>query len=252
MSIYDVPSPTRDRACGPVDPRIQPFLPDQLENLEFWMRSDSGVTADGWTDRLGAYDLNQKLGAPTLVSNAINGRPAVRFDGIDDAFYSLSSPSGFHDCTFFLAFNPRIFGANAGIFSFFPTSGDDFNSVDGLGFHQVIGPSRLFLIRLYPNNSSDLELASASATADTWCLATFQLQAGIARLWLNGVLTTDAYAQISPSNPGGFVVGARRASGFSNFGANDYGEILFYSSALGSSSIEKVWNYQKNFWGISF
>jgi hypothetical protein len=61
--------------------------------LQLWLKADAGVTADAngavsaWTDSSGkgnnAAQADPTL-APTLVTNAINSKPVLRFDGVDD------------------------------------------------------------------------------------------------------------------------------------------------------------------------
>ena len=68
-------------------------LPVPMSGLALWLKADEGVDADGasnvlkWTDYSGrgnhAVQGNSAL-RPRLISNAVNGRPALRFDGIDD------------------------------------------------------------------------------------------------------------------------------------------------------------------------
>jgi chitodextrinase len=63
------------------------------EGLRLWLKADSGVVVDGaggvtdWADKSGAYKNAygpDPSGRPLLVANAINGKPALRFDGVDD------------------------------------------------------------------------------------------------------------------------------------------------------------------------
>jgi fibronectin type 3 domain-containing protein len=57
----------------------------------------AGSTVTSWADTSGGgNDAVAGPGAPTLIADAINGRPAVRFDGVDD---SLSLPAGFSNFT---------------------------------------------------------------------------------------------------------------------------------------------------------
>jgi hypothetical protein len=64
-----------------------------FDGLRLWLRADHGITADStdrvtqWEDRSGdghhAIQQDETM-APLLVENAVNGRPALRFDGVDD------------------------------------------------------------------------------------------------------------------------------------------------------------------------
>src|SRR5437899_9425011 len=69
------------------------------ENLKLWLRADAGVvvTETGvsyWADQSGSGTEAVQFepgSRPTLFSGAINGKPSVSFDGIDD-FMSFTLP----------------------------------------------------------------------------------------------------------------------------------------------------------------
>ena len=62
-----------------------PIPPDQIANLSLWVSADAGVTESGgivtgWADQSGnANNLGNVSGNPTLVTNLINGLPAIDF-----------------------------------------------------------------------------------------------------------------------------------------------------------------------------
>ena len=69
------------------------------DSLSLWLKVDAGITLSGssvsmWADQSGSgADAEQSVAAnqPTLVQNAINGMPAVDFDGTDD-FMTFTLP----------------------------------------------------------------------------------------------------------------------------------------------------------------
>jgi len=70
------------------------FTPADVEGLVLWVAADAGVTTDragrvaAWADRsAGKNHFTQKIAdrQPVLVAGAAGGRPAIRFDGVDDA-----------------------------------------------------------------------------------------------------------------------------------------------------------------------
>ena len=101
-------------AAPPVDP------PDDLpvEGLLLWLDADTALSETGagnpatlWRDGSGwANDAfaNATI-APTAVTGAINGRPALQFDGVDD---HLRLPAGFEDfrdgMTVFIVAQPTV------------------------------------------------------------------------------------------------------------------------------------------------
>lgn len=82
---------------------VAPILPSALTNLVAWYKSDVGTTiATGvsqWNDQSGnGNNLVQATGSlqPALTSNAINGLPALTFDGTDDTMavaFVLAQPT---------------------------------------------------------------------------------------------------------------------------------------------------------------
>src|SRR5690606_13859622 len=74
-------------------------IPDQPGILmRLWLRADTGVTTDtnglvtNWEDARGSGDASQLTASrqPLLVTDALAGEPAVRFDGVDDFLAGLS------------------------------------------------------------------------------------------------------------------------------------------------------------------
>lgn len=86
------------------------FTPAQLTSLRAWFKSDVGITiATGvsqWNDQSGnANHLVQATGGaqPVVTAGAINGLPAITFDGVDDhmvAAFALAQPT-----TIFIVFS---------------------------------------------------------------------------------------------------------------------------------------------------
>ncbi len=78
--------------------------------LKLWLAADQGVTLNGgkvqrWKDQSGTRaDAVQNTAAyqPTLVTNALNGKPVVRFDGVNDFMTFQYSPNGLTGMTLVL------------------------------------------------------------------------------------------------------------------------------------------------------
>lgn len=88
------------------------FSPISVGNLKAWYKSDTGITLNGstvsqWNDQSGnSKNLIQATAANqlTYVSNAINGYPALQFDGVNDLMTLAVPYSGntFNELTFFV------------------------------------------------------------------------------------------------------------------------------------------------------
>jgi Concanavalin A-like lectin/glucanases superfamily len=79
-----------------------PFLPTDIRGLEFWFDSKKITTLPDtanvplWPDGFNSsYDASQGTAGsqPTYQMNVYNGRPVVRFDGVDDALTSSRLPT---------------------------------------------------------------------------------------------------------------------------------------------------------------
>ncbi|MDZ4743737.1 MAG: LamG-like jellyroll fold domain-containing protein, partial [Verrucomicrobiota bacterium] len=80
--------------------------PDQVAsgNVMLWLKADAGITKDGnnlvsqWADSSASAMNGSASGSaqPTWVADAFNGKPALRFDGINDF---LQLPAGFDNFT---------------------------------------------------------------------------------------------------------------------------------------------------------
>jgi hypothetical protein len=75
-----------------------PYIIDPL-SLRLWLKADRAevnnlqpvLSIDNSTDDLINFATSSSISAPTLVVNAINNRPALRFDGVDDFLTSTTS-----------------------------------------------------------------------------------------------------------------------------------------------------------------
>jgi len=93
--------------------------PTDVSGIRLWLKSDAGITTNAsgdvttWADQSGqGNNVSQGTAAyqPDYVVNAINGKPAIRFDGSDDRLYH-SNGSGqfdFNDATVFVVVSPRF------------------------------------------------------------------------------------------------------------------------------------------------
>jgi hypothetical protein len=84
-----------DLAGNPVAPGTSAtftFVQLPVAGLKLWLRADAGVVSSAgavstWRDQSGSgTDASQATAAsqPLLVASAVNGRPALRFDGVND------------------------------------------------------------------------------------------------------------------------------------------------------------------------
>jgi len=120
------------------------------QGLQLWLKADAGVTTDAssvvtWTDQspnahiAGAPDLAT---APALVADALNGKPVLRFDGIDDylSIEDAESLSFTGDMTTFFVVNFSDFATYRAVWAKTNTNQPaptDFYTLPGSGIPQV-------------------------------------------------------------------------------------------------------------------
>ena len=78
-----------------------PFSPADISGLSLWLKADAGVTLSGsdvtaWADQSGNGNnaSSEEETRPTLVSNTLNAKPVLRFDGAGQKMAITSSIGG--------------------------------------------------------------------------------------------------------------------------------------------------------------
>ena len=121
--------------------------PASIPNLQLWLKADEGVITNGsevtaWNDQSPNGNNAQSVGitSPTFISNAINGKPAIRFNNEANAgqsYFSILSPQfNLKNSSCFVVVKQNSTGSTifGRMLSFLPASGHDYNTNNGLGF----------------------------------------------------------------------------------------------------------------------
>ena len=112
--------------CFPILINAQSFKPTDLPNLKVWLAAadttilQSGGYVSQWTDKSGnSYNAVQLTQAskPIYVTNIINGKSILRFDGVDDYLDMGNLFSINNNLTFFVVFNTQNNSLRQSIFS---------------------------------------------------------------------------------------------------------------------------------------
>lgn len=222
------------------------FSPDQLAGLQVWLKADSLALNDNdpvasWLDSTSNHiDVLQGIAGskPLFKTNIINGKPIVRFDGIDDVLESTAILIVPQPLTAFAVSKFIQAGTNDSIF-------DSNNSTQRA--------------TIYKQNTDKLSFFAGTevpeAVAETIPTAFFYLS-GIfngasSKLYKNGI-------NISSGNVGAQGLGNERTSTFRVGSANagtsfyhgDIAEIIIYNSALSDTDRQSVETYLKNKYGL--
>ena len=223
------------------------------ENLKLWLRADEGVTSTldgavtGWEDRSGNLNHASQTdlaAAPLLVTDAVNGEPALRFDGVDDFMTVSNSPSV----------------AIAGdISSFFVVRFDDFitfRAVWAKTMNNVPRATDWYALpdsgipRLYRGGTGEGSVdGGAALIAGQYQIAGFDMAGTTARHYLDGVETSSGQI-LQPLQDTGrpLFIGTRddrvtRMQG-------DIAEIIIYNAALSVRERNMIFRYLADKYGI--
>lgn len=207
----------------------------------------SGSSVTGWRNSLGTQSFAPIATAPTLVSNAINGRAAVRFAGGGGLLTSGFGTSS-QNVTIFLV---TAVHSNPGGFSAFVSdavgTADDFNTgftVDQTnGFSPAFNQLNFESGKLGGNNGGGgNQLRTGSDPFDTYKIIALTLGTN-AQLYVNGV-AEGSYVTASPANTialDRIRVGSRYYAGTERgFLDGDIAELRIYGSELDGTSRRAV------------
>lgn len=191
--------------------------------------------ADGKTSRGRHATQSTSAKRPTLVLDAQNGRPALRFDGVDDylatASYTRSSP-----LSLFLVLRQQSWGNSRSI-------------CDSLSNYYA------YLLKQHATTPGKLVACSLAAlpdlplAVDCWSIVSIIFDGASSRIRVNGgtALTGDTGGEVG----NGMVLGG---SGGHNLGSNcayvDVGEVMEYSAALSPTQEMRVISWLDGKWKV--
>lgn len=233
-------SPTPTPTGAVPSPTVNGPAPQSVPNLALWLDASAlaglgdGAPVSSWNDRSGqGHHATQATAAsrPTLRTTALNGMPAVRFDGSDD-FLALTGAvvSGAQPRTLFFVARPSA-GGNRSIVDL------GIGATSGGGFQ--ISPE----VGVRINGGSRMWKPAASTASVTFGVV--QLTGGTTatlNLWINGVARApSSTADSAVQTTGSGSVGRWTAGG--NHFAGDIAELIVYGHALSASEQTVVEQY---------
>ena len=207
------------------------------DGMRLWLRADAGVNVDAngnvnsWLDQSGNTTVSQSnpTRCPALVSAAVNGLPAVRFDGSNDEFDSSLLSAGGPGATFFVV-----------------TKGTQYQSL--LRFQGTTGS---YLIYPWYTNQQFIDSAdggigggiSCGLISGQWNIGEATYQAGDRMAtYCNGSLVASRPAA-NANLPGGVPFNLGFYAGGSEYLQADVAEVLIYDRALSDSERATVEEY---------
>lgn len=230
------------------------------QNLAAWFRSDLGITTLGsavwrWSGQ-SPNSLNAQQDSadfrPTLISNAINGYPAIRFDGQNDSLNFNLPVNGLENLTIFIVSSSRRSEGDNNPDTCTLLGWEETGSWGGIRInaHQDNIQARLgngignTFARQIENKFTYWYPTSLS---NSWNLYTVHKDSVDEFIYLNGVML-NSQTRGTPSNKI-WSTGNQAWIGYANYSANlpcDVAEILVYTNELDSPGLESVHNYLNN------
>jgi hypothetical protein len=209
-----------------------------LTNMTLWLKADNSASPSLWADVSGNqnnFAQSNSSNQPTIVSNAVNGLPAVNFSGSSQYFTSSLAPFTNSQGSVFVVTKPASVVNNANFLAFnyenlSETTTNNWNLNTSSGAYTLTATNAL--------STSQYQVLEAinSSTDNT------------ATIYTNGVFNSgySSYPFILGSTPG--LIGSNTAE--SIFFNGRIAEILIYGAVLTSSQRAAVENYLLARYGI--
>lgn len=218
------------------------FNPTRIESCALWLKADAinglsdGEPVETWPDHSGnGYDATQVIESarPIYRANAINGRPALRFDGVDD-FMALSLFESATDHTFLFVYSQTPAGGHSNYL---------FDAQQGRLALDSAGSVSPYHVRWLDDTWHDIAPAIGGDQILTWV---FSGNAG--EVFRNGApLGTAPY---SPKSLRGNVTLGSNYGGHQSLFSGDIAEVVYYNRALSAEERRLVEQYLNSRYGI--
>ena len=249
-------------------PRASGFNPKQIANLGLWLDADDASTittvsggVSEWRDKSGSGRVfSQEIAnnRPTVATNVFGTKPAIRFDGSNDALQSTADAGSLvFPATLFMVVNKPVSTSDGGLFTHIKSGTDSYNSADAWVLSTNTNAAAIRVLggvntNLFPGVGSSGTLLGKFLVS-----LRIATNSAILKNRTAGLSNTDALFTLNatPSNNGcglGFLstwTGA--ANSLIHNLAGDIAEVLIYSRALSASEESSVENYLAKKYGLT-
>ena len=229
--------------------------------LQLWLKADAGVTDDGagnvlsWADQSPSPDkANQTAGAPDAanapkrITNALSGKPVLRFDGVDDylSIQDTDSLSITGDLTTFFVIK---FDDFAGFRAVWAKTNNNFPAATDWYTLPNSG-----VPRLYRGAGTGTGLGTTDSSvplvAGSFLTVGFAMEGNTASHFLNTTITGTGTINVEEADSDTPLLIGSRADLFTKM-KGDIAEILIYDRALTATERETVVTYLGQKYGIA-
>ena len=205
-------------------------------------KADAGITESSgvitsWADQSGGAGVATAYNGPTLITNQLNGRPAVNFNGIDQYFtFNLNSAiNANNERTYIVIYKYNSMVDQNGILDSFLQGDEDHPNTRAYMF-QYNGS-------LYYNDGSQIGTAIGNFTTN-YFIQTITNNIDSGTLRINGI--DKASGALIPPQVQNFTIGCRGYNSFSQyseFADANIVEILIYNRKLSNLEIQEIETY---------
>ena len=225
----------------------QPFPLPSAARLKLWLRADAGVATNltgavtKWTDQSGKFNdavQTNDSSAPLWIANAVNGKPALRFDGDNDYLSISNSPSIaiIGDLSSFFVVQFDDFATYRAVWA--KTEGNLPRSTD---YYILPDTGIPRLIRGGTGGLGSVDGATALPSAQH-LIAGFEMEGSTARLYFNGQEDSNGQITAMPTDAGTPLLIGTRGDLFTKM-KGDIAEIIIYDIALSGADRNAVLTY---------
>jgi hypothetical protein len=221
------------------------ILPTDITGLKAWYRADLGVTKDGsnlvasWADQAAVVGaVTEGTNKPLWVASAVNGQPAIRFDGVNDILTSgaFSAIAGPHHI--FMIFKQASWSSGERIFT-----------ADAGGSAVLM----VYQVGSTPNLSQFISTGAnaVSATLDTYFLLQSYLEAGSTASFqsLNAGAKVTGSSPGTASSPTRLALGGQAGQSFNT--QIEIAEFIWYAGAeITGSNLTNLMSYLQTRYGL--
>lgn len=229
------------------DSRIEVIDPKANTQLGLWLKADAlslnnndpVVTWEDQTTNARNFSQGTASARPTFVSNQINGKPVIRFDGVNDVLNStyvpvtgngtrsittvLTNLSFKADSTVFSWGSTNSFGDGFGLIAMSPSSNSFISNTFGTYLH--LAPDTV-----YPSSSF-------SPVRETPYIVTLQYDGTKLLYYVNGEAKGSTTWALATKSSNAMRIGSRFSTGFFR---GDIAELLLHQELLSATEREQI------------
>ncbi len=241
-----------------ISPKVGAQSAPPNTGLQLWVKADSGVTTNStgfvetWADQSGNHnDATQSDDTlkPALVPNGINGKPVIRFDGVND-YLDVANGTGL-DITGDIASFAVIRVQDYSVYN-------EIWGKTGGGGNNIPAPTDWYLStgsgtpQLFRGDGSGFQNVSGArpVRADTYVVIGMRQAGTTVTQFINGSTNGVGEITVTPADGGNDLKIGTREDLFTHM-KGDIAELLIYNNALSDVDVVTAQNYLRNKYGIT-